>query len=457
MPTLQIADAPSRLPTKHRRLTAELDCPALRIPLPCVSSVSHRSFSLFLFHAAGGARVASRNAIATIGLIIIVLGSAPDPFVWLRFLALGVAGKGVPSGPLIGLVAIAFGLARDAVPRLTLGLSGWTRSLPVNGVQHRRGVMYAMPVVQIPLGVPVLLAAVLTAAAYHVPLSWPKLLGAPLALVAAGAAAVPARRWIVSTPCFAASGVLAVLGYWSALGASIALFVLGDLVAGSLRFPRPRAAVATPATPGALRMFRFTWRAVGWRLLAPFPAPALALAAAWFYTRNNALSPSDVGFVARLWTIIAVALYTGVVGDTIVSRRPDWPWIRSLPWSSAQRAVDDAIALGAPALVIAIASAIVDVRTVAIGVATVPPLAALGAVLLHGARGRLTRVSGAMIVVGAALGTAVAFVPLLAAGALACTPLLLRWAARRDRHEIVTGWKELHHDAAGDSLAWSSR
>jgi len=48
--------------------------------------VSHRSFSLFLFHAAGGARVASRNAIATIGLIIIVLGSAPDPFVWLRFL-----------------------------------------------------------------------------------------------------------------------------------------------------------------------------------------------------------------------------------------------------------------------------------------------------------------------------------------------------------------------------------
>ena len=48
--TLQIADAPSLLPTKHRRLTAELVCPALRIPLPCVSSVSHRSFSLFLFH-----------------------------------------------------------------------------------------------------------------------------------------------------------------------------------------------------------------------------------------------------------------------------------------------------------------------------------------------------------------------------------------------------------------------
>jgi hypothetical protein len=86
--------------------------------------------SLVLFHLAGGARVASRNAIATIGAIIIVLGSAPDPWLWLRFLALGVAGTGFGSGPLIGLTAIAFALARDAVPRLTLGLGGWTRSLP---------------------------------------------------------------------------------------------------------------------------------------------------------------------------------------------------------------------------------------------------------------------------------------------------------------------------------------
>ena len=72
--------------------------------------------SLVLFHLAGGARVASRNAIATIGAIIIVLGSAPDPWLWLRFLALGVAGTGFGSGPLIGLTAIAFALARDAAP-----------------------------------------------------------------------------------------------------------------------------------------------------------------------------------------------------------------------------------------------------------------------------------------------------------------------------------------------------
>ena len=185
--------------------------------------------------------------------------------------------------------------------------------------------------------------------------------------------------------------------------------------------------------------------------------PALALAAAWFYTRNNDLVGADLGFVARLWSVIALALYVGAVADIVVTRRPAWPWIRSLPWSSTSRAIDDAIAVGAPAIVVALASSLVDARTVIVSLATLPPLAALAALLAHGARRRLTRVSGALIVVGILLGTAVAFHPLVAAAALIVTPAIIRAAARRDRRETVTGWKELHHDAAGDSLAWTAR
>ena len=199
--------------------------------------------SLLRFHVASGGRVASRNAIATIGLIIIVLGSAPDPFVWMRFLALGVAGTGAGSGPLIGLTLIACGLARDGVPRLTLGLGGWTRSLPIDGVQHRRGVMHGLPIIQLPLMASVLVAALLTVAAYHRPLAYPKLLGAPLALVAAGAAVIPARRWFVAIPLFGASALLASLGRWSLLGIAITLFIVADLTAGALRFPAGRQAV----------------------------------------------------------------------------------------------------------------------------------------------------------------------------------------------------------------------
>jgi hypothetical protein len=352
---------------------------------------------------------------------------------------------------------IACALARDAVPRLTLGLGGWTRSLPATGEQHRRGVVYGLPIIQLPLGVAVLVSAALTVAAYHVPLSWAKLVGAPLALVVAGAAAVPARRGILSQPLFGVSALLASLGRWDALAASLGLFVLADLAAGALRLPAHRTAVPAPATPGTLRMFRFTWRALSWRLLAPAPMAALALAAAWFYSRNNDLNAVDTGFVARLWSIIALALYIGAVGDTVVSRRPSWPWIRSLPWSSRDRALDDAIAIGAPAIVVALATVVVDVRTVVTALAAIPPLAMLASWLLHGARRRLTRVSGPLIVIGALLGTAAAFSTWTIVAGLLATPVLLAAAARRDRREIVTGWKELHHDAAGDSLAWSAR
>jgi len=417
----------------------------------------NRSAAVLRFHLSGGARVAARNAIATIGLIIIVLGSAPDPWAWLRFLSLGVAANGVGSGPLMGLTLIAFGLARDAVQRLTLGLGGWTRSLPVTGVQHRRGVTYALPIIQLPLAAGVVVAATLTAAAYHVPLSAPKLIGVPVALVAAGAAVIPARRAFLSAPGFLASALAAALGHWATLGIAIALFIAADLGAGPLRFATRRSAVASPAMPGTLPMFRFTWRAVGWRLLAPLPVPALALAAAWFYTRNNELVAPDVGFVARLWSVIALALYVGALADIVVTRRPAWPWIRSLPWSSTARAADDAVAIGLPAVAVALASGIVDVRTVIVSLAMLPPIAALGVVLSHGARRRLTRVSGALMAIGIALGIAVAFYPLLSVAALAMTPFLIRVAARRDRRQIVTGWHELHHDAAGDSLAWSAR
>src|SRR6185503_12530501 len=177
-----------------------------------------RSTALLRFHLSGGARAAARNAIATVGLIIIVLGSAPDPWAWLRFLAVGVAAAGVGSGPLIGLTLIALALARDAVPRLTLGLGGWTRSLPVTGVQHRRGVTYALPIIQLPLAAAVVVAATLTAAAYHVPLSAPKLIGVPVGLVAAGAAVIPARRAFLSAPGFLASALAAALGHWATLG-----------------------------------------------------------------------------------------------------------------------------------------------------------------------------------------------------------------------------------------------
>jgi hypothetical protein len=238
--------------------------------------------------------------------------------------------------------------------------------------------------------------------------------------------------------------MLAAMGDWRTVGSAVVLFALADRIAGALPFSERRTAVPAPAAPGTLRMFHFTWRAVGWRLVAPLPVSAFALMAAWFYT-------------ARLWSVIALALYIGALGDIVASRRPTWPWVRSLPWSSAARAVDNAVAIGAPALGVAVLTTIVDPGSIAVSLGSIPPLAALASLLLHGARHRLTRVSGRTILVGIAFATVVAYHPLAVVAGLLTTPLLLRAAARRDRREVVTAWKELHHDAAGDSLAWSAR
>ena len=413
--------------------------------------------SLFWFHASGGARVASRNGVLTICAIVFAFGSAPEPLHLLYSVARGIASTARGAGPVVAIGMLAFILAREAVPRLTLGLGGWTRSLPVTGAQHRRAVVAGLAVVQIPLVAAIVVAALLTALVYREPLSLAKLVGAPLALVAASAAAVPAARWYLYSPLAAGAALLASLGRWPHLAAAVVLLVLADRVAGSIRFPERRAAIASPALPGSLRVFRFTWRAVGWRLLVPVPLSLFALAAAWFYTRNNELTPPDLGFVARLWGVIAVAVYIGALGDHLAARRPTWPWLRSLPWSSAARAVDDAIALGVPALGVVLASTIVDVRASIVALATLPPLAMLGAAALPGARRRLTRVSGVLFITGGLLGTACAFYPWVAPLALFATPLVARLAAARGRREVVTGWKELYHDATGDSLAWSTR
>jgi hypothetical protein len=247
------------------------------------------------------------------------------------------------------------------------------------------------------------------------------------------------------------------MGRWPTLAAALALSVAADALAGPIRFPDRRAAVPSPAMPGSLRIFRFTWRAVGWRVLAPLPLPFFALAAAWFYTRNNDLGPADVGFVTRLWSVIAIALYVGALGDIIATRRPVWPWLRSLPWSSTARATDDTLALAIPALAVAFATALVDVPSTLGALVTLPPLAALAAAALPGARRRLTRVSGLLIVAGVLLGMASAYVPWVPPLVLVMTPLVIRAAAARGRREVVTGWKELYHDAAGDTLAWSTR
>ena len=167
------------------------------------------------------------------------------------------------------------------------------------------------------------------------------------------------------------------------LAASIVLFVAADLVAGPLRFAAPaRGASRHRRLPERFACFDFTWRAVGWRA-------ARATANAGARARRGVVLHAK----QRAWSAPTLGLRRATVEhhrDRAVHRRasatsscrddPSWPWIRSLPWSSAARAVDDAIAIGAPAIGIALASGIVDLRTIIV--------CAGDAATARGARGR---------------------------------------------------------------------
>lgn len=412
---------------------------------------------LFRFHAASGARVASRNAILGLCTVVFAIGSAPEPLLLVRAIARGMAAADVAPTSLYVVTALAFVLAHEAVPRLTLGLGGWARSLPVEGGQHRRGVTLGLAIVHLPLALAVALGALITVVAYRDPLSAPKLLGAPVALLAAGAAAVPARRRLLALPLTLGAAGLAASGRWLGLGIALVLLAAADRAAGALQLQPRRSVGPAGADSRSSRMVRFTWRAIGWRALAPLPLPALALAAAWFYTRNNGLTGPDAAFIARLWGVLAVVLYTGAVADVIAARRPPWPWARSLPWSSRDRATDDTIALALPAIGIALAAAVVDPRAPFVTLAVLPPIATIGAGALPRARHHVTRATGRLVLAGIPLAIACAYAPWVAALVLLGTPLLVGLAARGDRRVVVTGWRELYHDAAGDTLSWSAR
>jgi hypothetical protein len=301
---------------------------------------------------------------------------------------------------------------------VTLGLSGWFRSLPVDRGSRRTACLLGLAIVQFPLAL-VLLASVATGLAVGEDISIWRVTGSVAALV------FPAMLFGVRPPAAASVGPFA-----SRTGETWTERRFWSLLA---------------------------WRAVGWRAFAALPGALLLQTAAWLYIRNNELTGEPAHAAARLMGICAVTVYLGALTDLLARRRPPWAWTRSLPRGAGDRVIRDSMTLGVPAAVIALSTLLVDRAAVLPVLAAVPPLAALAVVVLPRARQRITGASGPLWIVGLTLGIATAWHVTAAIGALATTPGLVRLAAWRDRSTSVTAWHELYHDAVGDSASWAAR
>lgn len=422
--------------------------------------------ALTRFHLRAGARVALRANAALLGIVTFIFGSAPAPEALLTFerFMIGIVSRSTTSGPRMLFAAIAAGLGATAVPRVTLGTSGWMRSLPVDARTRRLAAVAAIAAAQAIIAIALVVFAIIARTALHAPLDWPRIVGVPVMMVAIAGLLLPRQRII--TRALDAGAIAASIGGTGLLVvaalilivASNALPPAADVASVPRAAPKPDDLVSRRVRSPRVLWMRATWRAIGLRRMVDAAlAAAVPCAFAYFIARNNPQLPiAVVHRVARICCAIGLGAFGASAANALLASRQPWPWARSLPWSALDRVIADAIVLGTPLIAVVVAVAPVHWTSAVVMSCLVPFVGALCAGALRGAATKQFGAAGLCLMVSIPVGVFVAIWPVLAVAALAATPLLLRWGAARERDPRATRWAELRHSAAGDPM-WISR
>jgi len=378
--------------------------------------------ALIGFHLAAGARVALRANAVVAAMFIFLFGMAPDGLATLRALVLGTVSSRTGWSVLAMFAGMCLALASAALPRITLGLHGWMRSLPASRREHTIAAIVALCVVQLFSVAWTAFAAVLTVAVYHAQISIGKLLAIP-----------------VIVACAAAFGLLTA-------NRTLARRKPSHVAVWS--FTRN-------ARFGFMHWIRVSWAAlpaaaVVGSLLLPFVFISFAY---MIVLHNPGIAASTAHRTVRIAGSLAIGAVAASLSNALLRTRPTWSWSRSLPWSSTQRVTADAIAIGLPACVIVATLLPLDAWNAIAVLSTVPVIAASSAGALRAGATRQTGAAGEVVLVATIAGALVAVWPLLAVIPLATTPWIAGRAAARDRRVISSRFAELQHDAGADS-AW---
>jgi hypothetical protein len=369
--------------------------------------------ALLRFHLASGARLALAAAVPIAGATVIGIGLQPYPAKTVERLVTLIAGWPPSLDALVGMSALAFGLALWAVPRVALGSDGWIRHLPSS--RRQRGI-----------------ALVLATAIAE----------APLVVAALGCAALESWR----------TGEIAWRGF---LIPPFVAMTTSALAVGLRPGRRGRARLGWFRPPGPFEL-RIALRALGARVVGGWLFGAVPLGAAFLFVRNNHLPSQLAGYGTRLGGALAVTLALALLADALAIRRPSWPWARSLPEAAARRVACDAVFLGALCAPLAvILSAFAPLAVTAV-LALIPLLSLRAAAAMRRGGERRSAASGPVLIEGSFASALIALVPWLAVVALAAVPFAFRAAVNRERLLKVTRWSALHHVAAGDTLSWNA-
>jgi hypothetical protein len=369
--------------------------------------------ALLRFHLASGARVALAAAVPLAGVAVVAAGLQENPAKSLEQLATSIAGRSFSWSAIAGMSALAFWLALWAAPRVTLASAGWIRHLPMSRTQHEIALIVAAACAEAPLVAAALGLAVLESWRSGA-IAWPGFIAPPLVAIATAAIAVVVR------PLRRRSSPLRWSPSHVPLEVGLAL------------------------------------RALGARVVTVWVTGALPLGAAALFVTNNVLPHAFVSLGVRLGGALGATLALARYADALATRRPSWPWARSLPWDARRRVTGDAVLFGALCSPIIVATAALDLTAAVAVVALLPLLAIRAAAAMRRGGESRTPASGPVLVEGAFASGLVALVPWLGLAALAAVPIALRLAIERERALKVTRWSALHHTAAGDTLSWTA-
>ena len=409
---------------------------------------------LFFFHLRVGVRVGLRLLASVLaGLFAAYYLLRPELFVMLGDHVF-IRSTRLTRGVILSLVLLP--AASVMASRITMGLDGWIRHLPVPASRHRRLAALAVFVSLLPL------LGVLSGMAF-LPGGKNGTLEALSASVGVAACSACLSVLVLSVrrPWWGdllglAAAVLAGTGDLLLAAAGLALAAVTDAVSGPFLAPARRTRrVAAGSSPLAFALLQHG-RAFGMRLVLPLLPAAVVLGMIEVLRVNNTLSGRVAAAAARFGGIAAVAALLASAAALSLRRRPPWVWGRSLPVSSFRRAAADALFFGALALPVLPAAALLDLGSVAATVAALPYLSFRAAAALRPAPDSPRSPILPFALEGLICAALTALWPWTAALLLPGAAIAARAAARRERSLKAGRWLELRFTAAADPFTGSA-
>ncbi len=413
---------------------------------------SNRTIAVFRFHLSVGIRLALRVFIPVISVFFAMYYLFRPEF--FNSLSAQILDGGFL---LSGLTTTTVGLTISsfASRRVCLGLNGWIRHLPAAGILHRRMAGIAVFLAQIPVLAVIAGLAVIAMKIYQVPVL-PYIAGLPFVGLACALCVLPVEKKHLAGSLAVLAGVCAASNNWAFLGGGILLLIAADSLSGPLVLKKRRAGFHL-SFKGMYFLPLLNWRALRWRVLIPYVLSLPFLGATQLFIANNDPDILLAGQMIRFGGAASLAFFCGVFSNMLATRRPPWPWSRSLTWSARTRIIQDTSFIGFHTVPLLLLAGTLNPGVMLPLALSLPLIAAWSAYSIRRASQTKLGALGNIVLLGAFYSFFLCLIPWSFLFLLAFTPLVIFLGIKAEKHQRVSRWLELHHFAAGDSLSWSER